>query len=120
MLPLVQTGVSVTDLQKALDGLTEDQVREVRLAASKKLQEAESLLLFKLLLPPSLAGAIGVFIGSLMIDLVLGLRGFSLEAISLLTLTGGACGAIGGVIGFKRYNAMLLPFVRQCRDEKGL
>lgn len=110
-------GASVTDLEKALEALDEEQVREVRLAASKKLQQQEKFLLLKLLWPPSFGGAMGVFFGSLVLDLFFQMKGFSMEAVSVLTLFGGVTGAIGGFIGFKRYNSMLLPFISESRKD---
>jgi hypothetical protein len=105
----------VTDLDKELKDLSPEQVKEVRLEASRLLQQSERFLLIKLLLPPSLCGSLGVFMGSLAIDLVFQMKGFTMEAVSLLTLCGGVCGAFGGVIGFKRYNALLLPFISHAR-----
>lgn len=110
----------MTDLEKALEGLDEEQTREVRMAASKKLQQSEKYLLLKLLWPPSFGGAMGVFFGSLILDLFFQMKGFSIEAVSILAMFGAVFGAIGGFIGFKRYNSMLLPFISDARKELSL
>ena len=113
-------GASVTNLEKALEGLSEEQIKEIRLEASLELQKTEKMLIFKMLFPPSFGGALGVLLGSLAVDLVFGWKGFSFEAVSILTLFGGFFGAIGGFVGFRRYNAMLLPFISQVRQAKNL
>ncbi|MCH2205207.1 MAG: hypothetical protein MK132_04970 [Lentisphaerales bacterium] len=110
----------MTDLEKALEGLDEEQVGKVRMAASKKLQQAEKYLLLKLLWPPSFGGAMGVFFGSLVLDLFFQMKGFSMQAVSILAFFGSISGSIGGFIGYKRYNSMLLPFISDARKELSL